>query len=131
MRSILQILALLFILSFIMFSCKSGSDASGLQNIKVEQLSKLKVDYPDLVIIDVRTPKEIAGGKIDENALEIDFKNSSFDSKISKLDKDKTYLIYCKSGGRSSKSAKKMISSGFKNIYNLDGGYSDWSSSKN
>ncbi len=131
MRSILQILALLFILSFIMFSCKSGSDASGLQNIKVEQLSKLKVDYPDLVIIDVRTPEEIAGGKIDENALEIDFKNSSFDSKISKLDKDKTYLIYCKSGGRSSKSAKKMISSGFKNIYNLDGGYSDWSSSKN
>lgn len=114
-----------------MFSCKSGSDASGLQNIKVEQLSKLKVDYPDLVIIDVRTPEEIAGGKIDENALEIDFKNSSFDSKISKLDKDKTYLIYCKSGGRSSKSAKKMISSGFKNIYNLDGGYSDWSSSKN
>jgi len=114
-----------------MLSCKSGAEASGLQNINVSQLAKLKVDFPELVIVDVRTPKEIAGGKIDENALEIDFKDGSFDSNISKLDKNNTYLIYCKSGGRSSKSTKKMIAAGFKNVYNLEGGYSEWSSSKN
>jgi len=100
----------------------------GLQNIKVSELAKLKVDHPDLMILDVRTPKEIAGGKIDEKAIEIDFKADSFEKKINDLNRDKTYLVYCKSGGRSSKTANMMIMAGFKNVYNLEGGYSEWSS---
>lgn len=131
MKSIAQFLGILLCISISFYSCKGKADTKGLQNIKVSELAKLKVDHSDLVIIDVRTPEEIAGGKIDANALEIDFKADSFERKINDLDRNGTYLVYCKSGGRSSKSANMMVLAGFKNVYNLEGGYSDWSSSKN
>jgi len=130
MKSSLQFLAVFIFISLVFFSCKGTPDIQGLQNIKVDELAKFKVDHPELIIVDVRTPKEIAGGKIDANALEIDFKDDSFESKINQLDKNKTYLMYCRSGGRSSKSANMMITAGFKDVYNLVGGYSEWSSSK-
>jgi len=57
----------------------------------------------DFVILDVRTPEEIDKGYI-KNSIFIDFKNDNFIKEISKLDKSKVYLIYCKVGGRSGKS---------------------------
>jgi rhodanese-related sulfurtransferase len=50
-------------------------------------------------IIDVRTAEEFRDGNI-KNAINIDFKSSSFIQNISRLDKKKPYLIYCKSGNR-------------------------------
>jgi len=131
MKSLAPFLAFLFCITITFLSCNGKADTAGLQNIKVTEIAKLKVDNPDLVILDVRTAKEIIGGKIDENAIEIDFKEDSFEKKINDLDRNKTYLVYCKSGGRSSKTANMMLMAGFKNVYNLEGGYSDWSSSKN
>lgn len=130
MKSSLQFPAVFIFILSVFFSCKGTPDIQGLQNIKIDELAKFKVDHPELIIVDVRTPKEIAGGKIDANAIEIDFKADSFESNINQLDKTKTYLMYCRSGGRSSKSANMMIAAGFKDVYNLVGGYSEWSSSK-
>ena len=47
--------------------------------------------------------------------------------KINIMKKDTPYLVYCKSGGRSSDTANKMISAGFKDVTNLVGGYTAWS----
>ncbi|WP_235294981.1 rhodanese-like domain-containing protein [Portibacter lacus] len=77
------------------------------------------------VVIDVRTPQEIAGGKI-ENAVELDYYDKEFASKIKALDPDKNYYLYCKAGTRSAKAAEIMIENGFKNVHNLKGGYTDW-----
>ena len=81
------------------------------------------------VILDVRTPGEIAEGKI-ENALEIDILEPGFEDKIKALDKDKTYLVYCKAGGRSAKACNLMLEQEFPNLYNLEGGYTAWSKAK-
>ena len=55
---------------------------------------------PEFVIIDVRTPEEFTDGHI-ENAINLDFRSDGFRNEIERLDRDKTYLIYCRSGNRS------------------------------
>jgi rhodanese-related sulfurtransferase len=94
-------------------------------DLDVEAFKKM-MQQPDVVILDVRTPEETAAGKI-EGAIEINVKDPSFDEKIQALDKDKTYLVYCRSGIRSVTSCGKMSDQGFKNLYNLVGGYTAWS----
>ena len=95
-------------------------------DLNIEEFKKM-MHQPNVVILDVRTPEETALGKID-GAIEIDVKDPSFDQKIQALDKEKTYLVYCASGGRSVKSCNKMANLGFNNLYNLVGGYTAWSS---
>ena len=76
-------------------------------------------------VIDVRTPEEYALGYI-EGAILIDYKAADFHSSISALNRNVTYLIYCRSGNRSGKASKIMDSLGFKKIYDLKGGFMNW-----
>ena len=98
------------------------------EDIDVAQFKKM-MSQPDVVLIDVRTPGEVADGKI-EGALEINIKDASFEQKIQELDKNKTYLVYCAAGVRSAKSCNKMADMGFPNLYNLKGGYGAWSNAQ-
>jgi rhodanese-related sulfurtransferase len=75
----------------------------------------------DAILLDVRTPQEFLSGHID-GAINIDFENNSFPSQIDKLDKSKTYFVYCRSGNRSEQAISVMKSKGIKNIYELKGG---------
>jgi rhodanese-related sulfurtransferase len=47
-------------------------------------------------------------------------------NRISKLDKEQPFLIYCAAGGRSAKAGALMQSLGFKKVYELKGGYRNW-----
>lgn len=82
----------------------------------------------DINIIDVRTPDEFASGCV-QNAKNIDVKSSDFLSKISTLDKEEFYLVYCRSGVRSAQAAEQMRKAGFTNIIELQGGISNWEES--
>jgi len=77
-------------------------------------------------LIDVRTPREHQAGAIEGTKYNVDVTSPSFKDAIGKLDKDKTYLVYCRSGSRSSRAVKIMESMGFKHLYNLKGGYMGW-----
>lgn len=72
--------------------------------------------------MDVRTPGEVAAGKL-KNAINIDFRSPSFVSKLEKLDREKAYFIYCRSGVRSANACKRMHKMGFTKLVNLSGGY--------
>mgnify|MGYP000008649364 FL=1 len=76
-------------------------------------------------LIDVRTAKEYAQGKI-SGAVNIDYFSSNFTTAISKLDKSKIILVYCAAGGRSASAAKEFKKLGFKKVYELKGGYDHW-----
>ena len=78
-----------------------------------------------VVLLDARTPKEHAAGNI-EPSINVDVLNPNFKSEIEKLDKSKTYLVYCRSGSRSLRATKMMLDAGFTDIYNLLGGYNGW-----
>ena len=82
-------------------------------------------DNPDFVIIDVRTRQEFAEGHI-ENAVNIDFYSDTFRDDLENLDKNKTYLIYCRSGGRSGSALNIMAELNFSEVYNIPGGITRW-----
>lgn len=84
-----------------------------------------RIGADNTVLLDVRTPAETAGGVI-TGALELDYRSPDFATEIAALDKDKTYLVYCASGGRSSKAGRLMKNAGFREVYNLEGGYRAW-----
>jgi rhodanese-related sulfurtransferase len=76
---------------------------------------------PDFIIIDVRTLEEFSGGHI-ENAINLDYYSETFRDELNKLDKDKPYLIYCRSGGRSANALNIMEELNFREVYNILGG---------
>ncbi|MBI5550325.1 MAG: rhodanese-like domain-containing protein [Desulfobacterales bacterium] len=80
---------------------------------------------PDFLILDIRTPAEFAQGHI-AGAVSIDYYSPQFKSILDRLDRGKTYLVYCRSGNRSKKALKIFDELGFTQIYHLSGGILDW-----
>ena len=80
---------------------------------------------PNFVILDVRTPGEILQGRI-KNSTPLDFLASTFPADLEKLDKNKTYLLYCRSGNRSGKALEIMKGLKFQKVFNMTGGIQDW-----
>jgi rhodanese-related sulfurtransferase len=111
-----------------------GTDESGKQNQTSavlepkEFLAKFKATK-DAQLLDVRTPEEVAEGAL-EAAQNINFYDSDFKDKLSKLDKNKPVFVYCRSGGRSGKCAQMCKDMGFKEIYDMKGGWQNYSSQK-
>lgn len=131
MKNIKTIICLF--LSILFFtSCKSKQESNqneeSFKNLTVEEVIILLEANPDIIVIDVRTPDEIAQTGAIENSINIDFKASDFKEKISILDKDKEYILFCKSGNRSGQASKIMAEMGFSNINNLNNaGYEEFS----
>jgi len=94
-------------------------------NVVSPEEMKTLLELEDIQLIDVRTAQEYSEGHID-NAQNIDYFSETFEADIAKLDKNKPVIVYCKSGNRSAKCAKKMEEAGFVKIYDLDGGISKW-----
>ena len=84
-------------------------------------------DNPNFVILDVRTPKEFLGEYV-ENAVNLDYNSDTFRNDLDKLDKNKTYLVHCKAGGRSEDALNIMKELDFREVYNMLGGISKWKS---
>lgn len=84
------------------------------------------IDSKKVQLVDVRTPSEYNSGHI-KNAINIDFFNASkFENSFEKLNKNKPVYLYCRSGARSQKAARKLAGMGFSEIYDLRGGYNVW-----
>jgi rhodanese-related sulfurtransferase len=84
----------------------------------------------DAVIIDVRTPEEWEEGIIPGAKLLNIFDAHAFMAGISEMDKTRGYYVYCRSGGRSGQACQIMETQGFKNVFNLNGGFSEWQGAK-
>lgn len=87
--------------------------------------SQLEND-PNAVILDVRTEEEVSEGYIPK-AINLDIhKGQEFIDELNKLDTDKNYYVYCRSGARSGQACSIMNQLGFENAFNLEGGFSKW-----
>ena len=61
-----------------------------------------------------------------ENAININLEGSDFASEVSKLDKNATIAVYCRSGNRSGVATEQMAELGFTDMYDMQGGILDW-----
>ncbi|MBN4073706.1 MAG: thiosulfate sulfurtransferase [Gammaproteobacteria bacterium] len=104
---------------------QNGGGEWRVQNVEALEARDLIATVPNIVVLDVRTPKEYGAGHI-SGGKNIDFFGQNFESQLSGLNRATPYLLHCKSGGRSSKVLKVMERLGFKNIYHLEGGFDAW-----
>ena len=108
-------------------SAQTESESKG-GNVDVSQAKEMIAENKELQIID-RSPEEVNQGKI-EGSVNINIQDEDFKAQLEKLDKDKSYLVYCHSGGRSARAMKIMKEMGFDVVYNMTGGMSSWKKSK-
>ena len=85
-----------------------------------EVLGKRSGD-PDFVLLDVRTPKEFREERI-EGAVMVDYLSPVFRDEVAKLDREKTYLVYCRTGNRTKGALQVMRELGFRNVLHLRAG---------
>jgi phage shock protein E len=100
------------------------SAAPPVKHVDARSAQKL-LSQTNLVILDIRTPEEFKSFHL-AGATNIDFHGSNFEQRISSLDKSKSYLVHCASGGRSAQSLKFFQKHDFQSIYHLDGGINGW-----
>ena len=101
-----------------------GSSGGTVTNMNSTEFSK-KITEDSVVVLDVRRTDEFVAGHL-AGALHIDVEAANFQSEIKKLDKSKTYAVYCHSGRRSLVAVDAMKKDGFTSLINLEGGISDW-----
>ena len=123
---LMKALSLLFT-AILVFSSHSFADEKGsFKNIDAEAAKALLADAEKkIVVLDVRTPSEYEAGHL-KGAKVVDFRASDFETKLAELDKSQSYLLHCRSGGRSSNAFAIMKKLGFKSVYHLDGGMIAW-----
>ena len=111
-------------------ACASGDSARQFKSInplEANDIIQQNRDNPDFVILDVRTAEEFAGGHL-KDAVNIDFYSPTFRDELDRLDKSKTYLIYCRTGHRSGQAFSMMYDLAFRGVYNMLDGIVRWQS---
>ncbi len=103
----------------------SFAEREAVKNVSPDEAAKLLGERKDIVILDLRTSEEFKAGHI-AGAKNIDFLDSTFAQKLGELDKGKTYLVHCASGGRSTRSLDVFKSQKFSSILHLNEGFKAW-----
>lgn len=103
----------------------AAEEKDGVRHVNAPEAAKLLDKDKAVVVLDIRTPREYKSGHI-AGARNVDYRGSDFEAELGKLDKSKTYLVHCASGGRSGRSLKLFKKLKFKSIVHLDGGIRGW-----
>ncbi len=80
----------------------------------------LEMSKAGAVLIDVRTPAEVAEGMA-PGAVNIPLQEMV--QRLSEFPKDKDLLIYCRSGKRSMAASNFLIDNGYEKVFNVEGGF--------
>lgn len=112
----------LLLVAVVVTGCTSNGAVTLVDSGRAETLMQSEAD---LVVLDIRTPEEVAEGAL-PGAMAIDFYSDTFRDQLAELDREVPYLVYCRSGNRSADAVTVMADLGFTEIYELDGGVVSW-----
>ena len=105
------------------FACVKNDER--VKNITVDDLKLILKESKNIQLLDVRTPSETSKGIIFD-AKQINLVSNDFEEKaIEILDKEEPVYIYCRSGTRSKIAANVLVENGY-DVYNVKGGYLEW-----
>lgn len=97
-------------------------------NVNTDKFNELMRTYPDMTVVDVRTPGEFNQRHI-QDAKNIDFSAPDFKARLNLLEKDDPILLHCRSGNRSGQSLLVFEELGFEKVFHLyrgiNGGWPD------
>ena len=103
----------------------SAKNADGYTDISVDQLAQM-LENKDFTLVNVHIPYE---GEIPGTDVFVPF--NAVEQNLDKLPQDKSapIVLYCRSGSMSTIAAKKLVSLGYTNVYEVDGGFNAWKAS--
>jgi rhodanese-related sulfurtransferase len=128
------IIGLFFLILIPLSGCTSNIENGSnpekqiLKDINIEEAYNLiqnNSENQNFIILDIRTQEEYESEHI-KNSVMIDFYSDNFENELNKLDKNKTYLIYCRTGRRTGITLDIMEELGFLQVYNMAGGITQW-----
>jgi len=96
-----------------------------IPNLDANSFESMMNEEKNSVLLDVRTLPENKTLRIPNTKL-IDIHKPNFLEEIDKLDRKKSYFIYCRSGSRSYSACRQMKTMGFEKVFNLKGGIISW-----
>lgn len=95
-------------------------------DLSQEEWNLLIKEAANSFLLDVRTEEEFQEGHL-ADATFIDIRQpQEFMDAVQKLDKSKSYFIYCRSGARSAQACQLLDQLGVTATYNLKGGILEW-----
>ena len=112
-------------LSPLLFISCSNTQSPAKVDLTATEFANELASTKDVQVVDVRTPEEFEKGHV-KNAININLRDENFSKKIDSLDKAKPAFVYCLSGGRSNAAAEQMISRGFIDVRQMQGGMMQW-----
>lgn len=118
-------MALLTVAAATPVAAADKSAAAAIKHVDAAGGEKLLGENKSTVVLDIRTAKEFATGHITA-ARNLDFYAADFEKQLAELDRTKTYLVHCASGGRSGRSLEAFQKLKFESVYHLDGGFNAW-----
>lgn len=123
MRRLTPLLIAVVLAAVAIAACSDGS--STLQTVSPDDAEAIIAENPDVVVLDIRTPDEVAEGAL-EGAVNIDFYESDFADQLDALDRGADYVVYCRSGNRSGQAMDVFAELGFESVTEIDGGIVAW-----
>jgi len=115
----------LVLLALTLGACGEAGQASGLDARQAWALIQQRGGDADFVVLDVRTPREFAAGHL-AGAVNLDYYAADFRKSLTALNRDRVYLMYCHSGGRSGSALKVLGGLGFTDVRHMPGGWAEW-----
>ena len=121
-----KLVGLVLVMVLLMAACSSAGDTATIELVSPAEAAQVIDDDPaGLVVLVIRTPEEFNEVRL-PGAVNIDFYAPDFADQLDGLDKDDPYVMYCRSGNRSSEAVETMKDLGFVEVYEVDGGIVNW-----
>jgi rhodanese-related sulfurtransferase len=122
------LILLMPLLFFTLLLWDTPTTAETIQTINPKQAAELVLrenGNTDFIILDIRTPAEFQAGHLN-GAVLLDYYSKTFVEGLKQLDRNKIYLVYCRSGNRSGKALSLFKHLEFKQVYNIAQGINGW-----
>ena len=132
----MRLAALLTVALLGLAGCGSSSDAepvtpeattatpAGVQLLSPTDAAGL-ISEPGVLVLDVRTAEEFAEGHL-TGAEQLDWYAPDFPERVAELDREATWVVYCRSGVRSGRAVAFLRQQGYAQAVNLRGGILQW-----
>lgn len=104
---------------------RNGDVIAQIDMVDATGADRLLSQMPNIIALDVRTAAEHKDGHINQS-VNVDYLAKDFEANLSALDRDAHYLLYCRSGSRSTKALEVMKKLGFKQVTHMASGFNGW-----
>jgi len=114
-----------FLISVMVILFTGVLSAQQIKPVSSQSVSELVNKNSKIVLLDVRTPLEFQQGHL-KGAVNIDARHPEVTKQLDQLDRNASYVVYCRTSNRSGVVGDYLVKKGFKDVSQMMDGYTGW-----